>query len=114
ERQRPRFGRNITRETQRILDLLAPFHRIEDAEEFHQEAVAGGFYDGTAAALRGRLQDSLHCRHPTPHGASLVGAHEQPVAYDVDEGDGRQSPPSRRDALSRGRLRTFHAAALCR
>ena len=72
------------------LDLDRATHRVDDAGELHQQAVAGGLDD--AAAMFGdlRIDQRGEMRLERRERAVLVGAHEPAVAGHVGGQDGRK------------------------
>ena len=72
------------------LDLEPATHRLNDARELGEEAVAGLLNERAAARADRRRNDLALQRGKAPVGALLVAAHEAAVARDVGGEDGGQ------------------------
>ena len=82
------------------LPLDRASHRIDDAEEFDEQPVAGGV-DGAAVVLGdGRVDQPGARRFEAPHRAFLVGADQPRITRHIGREDRRQS--------------TFDASVPCR
>ena len=74
------------------LDLDGAAHRIDDADELGQQAVAGGLDDASAVLGDLGIDEFAAMCLQSGKGALLVGTHQPAVAGDIDGQDGRQPP----------------------
>jgi hypothetical protein len=73
-----------------LLHLDRPTHGIEGAGKLGQHAVARRLHDFAAMKRSVRADDVGEHGHPALVGARLVASHQDRIADDVDEGDGRE------------------------
>ena len=86
-------GTSALRVDHAALNLDGAAHRVDDAGELHQQAVAGGLDDATAVLVDLGIDEFAPMRIPLGERALLVRTHKATVAGDIGRENGRE--PSR-------------------